>query len=368
MWIGHATGTADLGTSDKDGNIMVPPEKPEYLLKRVFLSRDEEEGFYYGFSNEGIWPLCHIAHERPIFRRNDWHQYVEVNAKFASVFSEEMKSARPVALIQDYHFALMPTMIRKMRPDALTALFWHPPFPNPEALRICPWRKDLLHGMLGADLIGFQVPYHANNFLDAVDRFLEARVSRDHMSVTIQGHTCYIRSLPISVECPPRHRAGASEFGMIRAQLLEELALPQDVKLGIGVDRLDYTKGIIERLRAVERFLELHPEYVGKFSFVQICSPDKMHIKRYQELYSEIQKVADSVNWRFYSAHCPPVVLKMTHHSREEIFRYYRACDFLFVGSLHDGMNLVAKEFVASRADNRGVLILSEFHRRSAAI
>lgn len=361
VWIGDGAGTADHETADKNGMLLVPPGKPEYALKRVWLSRDEEEGFYFGFSNEGLWPLCHIAHERPQFRQKDWEQYVAVNAKYASIFNDEMKGTRPITLIQDYQFALMPSMIRKMRPDALVTLFWHIPWPSPESFRICPWRKDILMGMLGADLIGFQQQYHCNAFLDTVDRFLEARVSRDQFSVTIQGHTCYVKPFPTSVEWPSPHEQSLEEIRACRTNLIEELSLPEDAILGVGVDRLDYTKGIVERFQAIERLLEQHPELVGKVALIQLVSPSRMHIKRYQELSAEVQREAERINWRFYSAHYKPIVLRMQHHTNEQIVSYYRAADFLYVSSLHDGMSLVAKEFIASRNDEGGVLVLSSF-------
>lgn len=361
VWIGHGSGSADHETADKKGILLVPPDQPEYALKRVWLSREEELGFYYGFSNEGLWPLCHIAHERPVFRHSDWSQYVEVNSKFAEVFTEEIKGTRPIALIQDYHFGLLPDMIRKMRPDALTGLFWHTPWPSPENFRICPWRKELLKGMLGADLIGFQLQYHCNNFLDAVDRFLEARVSRDQFSVTIQGHTCYVKPFPVSVPWQPDQDLSEAEIQSVRDQVIANSALKKDVILGIGVDRLDYTKGIIEKFLAIEKFLEDYPQYIGKLVFLQQASPSRLHIKRYQDLYSEIQKVADRINWKFYQDGYRPILTELSHKPKEEILNLYRASDFCFVNSIHDGMSMVAKEFITSRSDESGVLLLSGF-------
>lgn len=361
VWIGHATGSADQETADKNGMLLVPPDKPEYALKRVWLSRDEEQGFHYGFSKEGLWPLCHIAHERPNFRQEDWQQYVAVNAKFASTFAEEMKASRPVALIQDYHFALLPEMIRKMRPDSLTGLFWHIPWPNPENIRICPWRNDILTGMLGADLIGFQLQDHVTNFFDTVDRFLEARVSRDRYCITYRGHTCFVKPFPVSVEFPPRVNVPPSEIPEIRKRILRSHSVHPDARIGLAVDRLDYTKGIIERFHAVERFLERHPDQVGKFVFIQVVAPTKMHIKRYQDLEAEIQKVVDRINWRYYSASYQPILLKSQSLEKTAITELYRTADLCFVNSLHDGMNLTGKEYVSARSDGDGVLILSSF-------
>ncbi|MCM2278654.1 MAG: trehalose-6-phosphate synthase [Oligoflexia bacterium] len=361
IWIGHGSGSADKETSDKNGILLVPPGNPEYALKRVWLTREEEQGYYYGFSNEGLWPLCHIAHTRPSFRSEDWKAYQDVNTKFAQAFIEEIKSERPIALIQDYHFALLPGMLRKLRPDAVTSLFWHIPWPNSEAIGICPWKEELLLGMLGADLIGFHTQYHCNNFLDSVDRFLEARVDRDNFSVTIRGHTCVVKPFPISVEWPPRHDLAAAEIPKARAQLLEELSIAPDALVGIGVDRVDYTKGIIERFLAVERLLEKHPELVGRFVFLQIGAPSRTHIKRYQDLNSEVQEVTDRINWKFRKPGYEPIVLRLSHHDSQEVYRFYRAADVCIVSSLHDGMNLVAKEYISSRSDESGSLVLSSF-------
>jgi trehalose-6-phosphate synthase len=361
LWIGHGSGNADRETSDSNGKLLVPPGAPEYALKRVWLSKAEEQGYYYGFSNEGMWPLCHIAHARPRFDSSDWAQYKIVNERFAKSFADEKWEGNPVVLIQDYHFALLPQLIRERRKDALVSLFWHIPWTNPEAFGICPWRKEILAGMLGADLIGFHTQFHCNNFLDTVDRYLEARVDRARFAVTYQGHTCYVKPFPISVEWPARHSLPASEFDRERADLLNELNLPEGIRIGLGVDRVDYTKGIVERLQSVEKLLEKYPEWIGKFTFVQIGAPSRTHIKRYQDLNAEVQEEADRINWKFSQADVPPITLRLAHHNAAEIFRLYRAADLCLVNPLHDGMNLVCKEYIAAREDLQGVLILSTF-------
>ncbi|MBI4403465.1 MAG: trehalose-6-phosphate synthase [Deltaproteobacteria bacterium] len=361
LWIGHGSGTADRETADKNGIILVPPNKPEYALKRVWLSKEEEQGYYYGFANEGLWPLCHIAHTRPIFREEDWVHYLQVNEKFARAFVDEVKNACPITLVQDYHFALLPTMVRKLKPNAVLSLFWHIPWPNPESIGICPWKNEILLGMLGSDLIGFHTQYHCNNFLDCADRFLEARVDRSNFSVTIRGHTCFVKPFPISTEWPTRYQPTDRDFIKIGHALCDELSIPKNVQLGVGIDRLDYTKGITERFLAVEKLLERHPDLIGKFVFIQIAAPSRTHIKRYQDLQSEVQELADRINWKFHKAECAPILLRLSHHDPSDIFRYYRAADTCIVSSLHDGMNLVAKEYIASRNDNDGVLVLSFF-------
>jgi alpha,alpha-trehalose-phosphate synthase [UDP-forming] len=361
-WVAHGSGDADLETVDAHDRLLVPPDDPRYVLRRVWLTKEEEQGYYYGFANEGLWPLCHIAHTRPLFRAGDWKHYQDVNRKFADALLEEMKNvSRPIVLVQDYHFALLPRMIKQSRPDARVAIFWHIPWPNPEAFGICPWQRELVDGLLGADLIGFHIQAHCTNFLQTVDRIVESRIDWEHFSVQRLDHHTAVRPFPISVEfadvLPNPSRESAYEE---RAALLKALGV-EAALMGVGVDRLDYTKGILERFLAIERFLEKYPSYQGVFTFVQIGAPSRTHIKRYHDLQAEVEAEADRINWRFQAGQWKPIVLLNRQHSHQEIQLYYRAADLCLVTSLHDGMNLVAKEFVATRDDERGVLILSCF-------
>jgi trehalose 6-phosphate synthase len=365
-WIAHGSGDADRTTADGRDRLRVPPGEPKYTLRRVWLSKEEENGYYYGFANEGLWPLCHIAHTRPVFRADDWHYYQEVNRKFADAVLEEAGDAPdPVILVQDYHFALLPRLIKEKRPGARVAIFWHIPWPNPEAFGICPWQHELLEGLLGADLIGFHIESHCRNFLDTVDRTLESRIERERMTVTRGSHLTAVRPFPISVDLPPAEQGtaerdqGESVF-IERATLLRQLDTEADF-LGVGVDRMDYTKGIPERFRGVERFLERHPLYRGRFTFVQIAAPSRTRITRYQDIAVEVEAEAERINRRFQTRGWKPIILLDKHHSHKEIERYYRASDVCVVTSLHDGMNLVAKEYVASRGDGGGSVILSCF-------
>jgi alpha,alpha-trehalose-phosphate synthase [UDP-forming] len=361
-WVAHGSGDADSETVDSRGRLMVPPDDPHYTLRRVWLSKEEEEGYYYGFANEGLWPLCHIAHTRPTFRADDWKHYQDVNRKFAKALLEEMEGIEnPVVLVQDYHFALLPRLIKQKRPDARLAIFWHIPWPNPEAFGICPWQRELVDGLLGADLIGFHIQAHCTNFLQTIDRVVESRIDWDHSTVQRLEHRTRVHPFPISVDLadvqPKTPRQSAYE---VRASLFKSLGVEAAV-MGFGVDRLDYTKGILERFLAIERFLEKYPRYQGVFTFVQIGAPSRTHIKRYHDLQAEIEAEAERINWRFRADQWKPIVLLERQHSHQEIEPYYRATDLCLVTSLHDGMNLVAKEFVATRQDERGVLILSCF-------
>jgi alpha,alpha-trehalose-phosphate synthase [UDP-forming] len=361
-WIAQGSGTADRETVDSRNRLQVPPDNPKYTLRRVWLSEKEEEGYYYGFANEGLWPLCHMAHTRPIFRASDWEDYNTVNARFADALAEEIaEEEHPVVLIQDYHFALLPRMVKDRIPHARVAIFWHIPWPNPEAFSICPWQQELLDGLLGADIIGFHVQAHCNNFLSTVDRVLEARVDWEHFSVRRRNHWSSVLPFPISVDfLEAENISHENNTAEERSVLIAELGI-ETTFLGVGVDRMDYTKGIIERFLAVESFLERHPRYQGKFTFVQIGAPTRSRIPRYADFQKEVENEANRINERFRRGKWRPIVLLNRQHSHEEVRRYYRVAHLCMVTSLHDGMNLVAKEYVAAREDERGVLILSSF-------
>ncbi|HEY6091307.1 MAG TPA: trehalose-6-phosphate synthase [Gemmatimonadales bacterium] len=361
-WIAHGSGTADREAVDARDHVAVPPppDVPAYQLRRVWLTPEEESGYYYGFANEGLWPLCHIAHVRPVFRRRDWDQYIAVNRKFAQTVVDEAKSRDPIVLVQDYHFALLPRMIREALPAATIISFWHIPWPNPEAFAICPWREELLDGLLGSTILGFHTQFHVNNFVDTVDRLLEARVDREDFSVTYRAKQTSVRRYPISVEWPPPMEL-LVPVEQCRTEIRQRHNLPPEHAVGVGVERMDYTKGIEERLRAVERLFELEPQWIGKFTFVQIAAPSRVHIDEYRAYEGRVRDLATRINQRFPEALHPPIILKIEHHQPDQIFEYYRGADLCMVTSLHDGMNLVAKEFVSARDDERGVLILSLF-------
>jgi len=363
-WIAHGSGSADRDVVDRHDRVGVPPENPAYSIRRVWLSAEEEAGYYYGFANEGLWPLCHIAHVRPIFRSSDWAHYVAVNRKFAKSVVAEARTGNPVVLVQDYHLALLPRMIREEMPNATVITFWHIPWPNPESFAICPWRQEILAGMLGSSILGFHTQFHCNNFVDTVDRFMEARVDRENFTVSFGGKSTAVRRYPISVDWPPDPALLTKPVEQCAAEVRELNNFPAGHRFCIGVDRLDYTKGILERFRAVERLLELNPEWIGRFSLIQIAAPTRSSIDEYQSHEAQVRALATRINERFGRGGRdlpPPIVLKIEHHDARQVYEYYRAADCCFVSSLHDGMNLVAKEFVAARDDERGVLILSQF-------
>lgn len=358
-WIAHGGGNADKKFVNSKDKLGVPPEDNRYILKRVWLSKEEEEGYYYGFANEGLWPLCHNTHTRPIFRESDWNMYKKVNQKFADSVVEELPAKNPFVFVQDYHFTLLPKMIKEKRPDATVALFWHIPWPNPENFLICPYQTEILEGMLGCDLIGFHVQNHCNNFLDTANRLLESRVDTEKFSVVRFGKETFVRSFPISVN---GHTTGVKP--KVDTGKLEKIKREFDLKdkiIGLGVERIDYTKGITERILAIDRFLEKYPEYKNKFVFIQIGAPSRTHLKRYHDLMSEIDELIEKKNWKHRDGSWRPIIYFDKHFSPEEIEPLYALADFCIVSSLDDGMNLVAKEYVASKEDLNGILILSQF-------
>ncbi|MFA5117689.1 MAG: trehalose-6-phosphate synthase [Candidatus Omnitrophota bacterium] len=358
-WIAHGAANADRAFVNSKNKLGVPPEDNRYILKRVWLTKKEEEGYYYGFANEGLWPLCHVTHTRPIFRQSDWEMYKAVNQKFAENILEELPAKNPFVFIQDYHFTLLPKMIKERRPDATVALFWHIPWPNPEVFSICPYQQEILDGMLGCDLIGFHVQFQCNNFLDTANRLIECRVDTEKFSVVRNTKETVIRAFPISVDGYISGRIPASQEKQV--ELIKEEYNLRGKIVGVGVERIDYTKGIIERILAIDRFLEKYPEYKNKFVFIQLAAPSRTHIKRYHELMGEIDELIEKKNWKYSDGDWKPIIYLKRYFSQEEIHPYYQLADFCIVSSLHDGMNLVAKEYVASRADSSGALILSKF-------
>lgn len=359
LWIAQGSGDADKLTVDKNDKLQVPPDEPKYTLKRIWLTEKEETGYYFGFSNEGLWPLCHIAYTRPTFRKEDWEQYKKVNGKFAQTILSEIKDQeKPIILIQDFHLALVPRMIKNSRPDASVGIFWHIPWPNPESFSICPWKREIIDGMLGTDLLGFHTQLHCNNFIETVSKELESLIDFEQFTITRNEHISYVKPFPISIAFPNRSKNKLDALG--RNKLLKSLNIKTGYT-GLGVDRLDYTKGILERLKAIEIFLKKNPVYVGNFTFIQIAAPSRSKIKEYQKFTESVEKEVERVNNLFRKNGWKPILFLKRHHTRWEIDHLYQLANICLVTSLHDGMNLVAKEFVAARSDNKGVLILSQF-------
>ena len=367
-WVAHGSGTADRETVDATDHVQVPPGNPAYRLKRVWMTDEEQEGYYYGLANEGLWPLCHIAYVRPIFRESDWQQYVAINQRFADAVVREATRPDPVIMVQDYHFALLPRMIREQLPKATILTFWHIPWPNAEAFGICPWKEEIIEGLLGSTVLGFHTRSHCNNFFDTVDRYMESRIDREQASVTFGGLETLVRPYPISIEWPPAAMEGQAPVPECRAAVIARYHLPDDIKIGIGIERFDYTKGILDRLHAVDDLLTRYPEWLGKLVFIQVVAPTRTKLASYATLQADAIRLTEEINARHGNESYTPILLVIRHHEPDEVYELFRAADICVVSSLHDGMNLVAKEFVASRDDEAGVLVLSRFAGASSEL
>ncbi len=361
VWIAHGGGSADRETVDDNDRLMVPPNDPTYSLRRVWLTEEEQDGYYYGAANEGLWPLCHIAFVRPTFREQDWASFRAVNQRFAEIVVQEATSENPIVLVQDYHFALLPRMIRDRLPRATIVTFWHIPWPNAETFSICPWREEILDGLLGSSILGFHTQFHCNNFFDAADRFIESRIDRENSSIWLRCAETLVRPYPISIEWPPRALIGQPPAAQCRANVRARFGLDEDVRIAVGVERFDYTKGILDRMRAVDDLLTQSPQWLGKFVLIQVAAPTRSKLEAYAALQQEAEQLANRINAAYARDGWKPIHLVVRHHEPDEVFELFRAADVCVVSSLHDGMNLVAKEYVAARDDGRGVLILSSF-------
>jgi alpha,alpha-trehalose-phosphate synthase [UDP-forming] len=360
-WIAYGSGDADKVAADKEGRVAVPSENPSYSLRRVWLTKEEEDGYYSGFSNEALWPLCHIVYARPKFDDHDWQIYKKVNLLFADAVLKEIGDSKAFVFIQDYHLTLLSRLIKEVKPDTITAQFWHIPWPNPEAFRICPWKEEILEGLLGNDLLGFHINYHRMNFMQTVERLLEARVDYDKYSVVRNNRTTLIRPFPISVDFDQLSAHSDNNRISEEMQRISKEYNLAPLYVGVGLDRIDYTKGIPERLLALDKFLEKYPKYHKKIVFFQLSEPSRIHIKKYRELNAEIDDLVTRINWKYQQQNWKPIIFLSGHLSQDTIMAFRKLANFFIVSSLHDGMNLVAKEFVASRTDEDGVLILSRF-------
>lgn len=360
-WIAHGAGEADREVVDARGHVAVPPDEPRYTLRRIWLSEEEEQGYYYGFSNQALWPLCHVAYIRPRFKIDHWHTYQAVNRKFADAVLEEVGDEPAWVFVQDYHFALLPRMLKKARPDLVVAHFWHIPWPSGELFRVCPWADEIVDGLLGNDLLGFHTQHHCNNFLYTVERTVESIVDKEDFAVQRDGVRTTVRSIPISVDIDAlAQQAHAPRTEKLVEKFRRELKLDGQL-VGVGVDRVDYTKGIPERMAAIDRFFERFPDYCGRFTFLQVGPASRVEIDEYKGLNDEIDQLAAEINARHGDSDWQPIRVLKANYPSEALTAFYAMADVCIVSSLHDGMNLVAKEFVSARADGEAVLVLSRF-------
>ena len=360
-WVAHGGGDGDRYAVDDRNRVLVPPDDPSYTLRLVWLTEEQQRGYYYGFSNEALWPLCHNAYNEPVFDSSHWQSYQEVNAEFAKHVLDEIGGQPAAVFTQDYHLALLPRVLRDADPEILTGQFWHIPWPNHEIFRICPWQDELLDGLLGNDMLGFHIGDHCDNFIEAAARILGSPVDQDYSLVYHRDEPTLVRPFPISVdfdgiEAEARSAAVADEMDRIYSEWDLEGKI-----VGLGIDRIDYTKGIPHRIRAIGRFLEKNPEYIGEMVFVQAGVMSRTNISAYQQLGEQIEVLVEQINDRFATDNWKPVLYMPTDLPSVTLMALRRLARFCVVSSLHDGMNLVAKEYVASRYDNDGVLVLSPF-------
>ncbi|MFH1087277.1 MAG: trehalose-6-phosphate synthase [Chloroflexota bacterium] len=360
-WIAHGSGDADREVVDKDNRVAVPPQGARYFLRRVWLSKEEVAGYYFGFSNETLWPLCHIAYTKPVFAESHWNTYRRVNELFAQSVIDEVGNGKAFVFIQDYHLALLSRLIKEKSDNIISAQFWHIPWPAADVFRRCPWQEEILRGLLGNDLLGFHIRHHCNSFMETVERAMEVRLDQERLEVVSGGKRTAIRPFPISVDFEDISQAAQTRETAAEMERLKDKLGISDEMVGIGLDRIDYTKGIPERFKAFSRLLEKYPKYQGRVVFIQAGVPSRTQIGAYKELNEEIDNLVGEINWKHGSGRWQPLVYLREHLPPVTLMALRRMAHFCAVSSLHDGMNLVAKEFVASRFDEDGVLVLSPF-------
>ena len=360
-WIAHGSGSADREVVDEHDRIRVPPEDPKYTLRRIWLTKEQESGFYDGMANDGIYPLCLVTFTPPHFRPSDWEQYKAVNRLYAEAVLQEADGEPAFVFIQDYHFGLLPRMLKEANPKLIVAQFWHIPWPNREVFRVFPWKEELIDGLLGNDMLGFHIRYHCQNFLDTIDRMIEARVDVEHFTIERAGHTTLVRPFPIGVDF--QEVSAAAESPEVKTAMAKwRKRIDRRVEfIGVGIERLDYTKGIPQRLHAIDYLFEKYPEYRRRVAFVQVAVPSRLRVPAYQRLAQEVDSLVEQINFRWRDRGWQPIVYIKEYQGPTDMTALHRLGRFCVISSLHDGMNLVAKEFIASRPDEDGVLILSRF-------
>lgn len=359
-WIAYAAGEADMESVNWDGMVKVPPGKQQYSLKRVALGSKDVANYLEGVSHSSLWPWCHFAYVRPAFKDYRWPSYVKVNKKFADTVLSHIGDRKGFVWIQDYHLALVGKYIKEKRPDIATAHFWHIPWPNSEIFKICPWGNEIVEALLHNDLVGFQIRYYANNFLDSVDQSLECRVDRERSAIFYRGSQTLVKDFPISIDCKQVEETSNLVDGRRMDAMRQRLGLPAE-KIIVGVDRLDYGKGLAEKMMAFDEFLQQFPEWRGKVTLVQVASPTRSSVPEYKSNAEKVFSLVEEINYKWGDGKWRPVIFLSAFMGYEDIITLYRMADCCLVTSLHDGMNLVSKEYVIARKDGNGVLLLSKF-------
>jgi len=365
-WVAWGSGTADRDVSDEAGRVQVPSEDPQYTVHRVWLDDADIDGYYHGFANRALWPLCHMLIQHFEFRTEYWERYRAVNLRFAHAVADEAErcTGRSMVWIQDYHLALVSEFLRAMRPNLFVHQFWHIPFPPPDILQLLPTgtQESLLRGMLGNDLLEFQIDRYVENFMDCVEQFLpDAEVDPVRQTIVFRDRVIHVGAFPISIDVERFEALASSPETDRRVQTLRERYARDGRQLGVCVDRVDYTKGILERIRALEILWAESPELRGRFTFLFVATPSRSNVPAYQSLERDVVDRTREINEQYGSADWTPIVLVNENVDADLLAVVYRAGDLCIISSLQDGMNLVAKEFVACQVDERGVLLLSRF-------
>ena len=360
LMVAIGSGNADVETADEKGRILVPPKEKSYTLKRIFLKKKDLDGFYYGFANQTLWPMCHAVFIKPKFSQGWWESYVKVNQQFADAIIEELDGQEAFIWINDYHLALLPQMLKQRSEKLTIGTFWHIPWPTYEIFRICPWRKELLEGMSGSDFIGFHRGYHMENFIECSRRELQVIVDSEPRSILYKDHATKLANIPAGIDYHEIKEKLEMHKNVTRSIFKHDFDI--DTKyVAIGVDRIDYTKGIVERLKIIDRFLTLNPEFIENFTYLSIGAPSRLHIPEYQKYNREILDLIEKINWKYSTSTWQPIVFVDKVLAREKVFSYYKVADVCLVTSLDDGMNLVAKEYVICSDNTKGMLVLSKF-------
>lgn len=359
--VAMASGEADKEVVDADSRCVIKTGNRNYTLKRIFLDKNEFDGFYYGFANQTLWPLFHVVFVKPVFNRAWWDTYVSVNRIFAENIIRELKSTEEAVIwINDYHLALVPKMLHEVNPRLAIGTFWHIPWPTHEIFRICPWRRQILEGILGSDFISFHRDYHVDNFVSCARRELGVMVESEPTTITRYGHKTQLTSLPAGIDFE-EVRSITRARTLSKTNVIQNDFGIQTEYLAIGVERVEYTKGIIERLKILELFFKKYPEYQGKLTYLSIAPPSRTQIPTYRKYSEEVSALTEKINSDLQTPEWKPLHFIHTNIERVKLFEYYRAADICLVTSLDDGMNLVAKEFVLAANPEKGMLLLSKF-------
>jgi trehalose 6-phosphate synthase len=357
LWIAWGSGDSDFEVCDSEHKVLVPKD-PKFTLKRIRLNEQEVENYYRGFSNRVLWPLFHFFVEKMHLEKDYWSTYRKVNKKFADAVVEETNEDNDLIWVHDYHLSLVPKFIRDTKPNAKIAFFWHIPWPPWELFGSLPQRNELLKGLLHSDLVGFHTLSYVQNFMECACKYPGLKIDSKKGIIASSNNSTRVKQFPLGISYKDYSKLSQSENIIKKATELKKMH--KDRKLILGIDRLDYTKGILDRIKAYEYFLEQNPQFRKKVILVQIATPSRDNIEEYCTMKKEIDEAVGDINSRFGREDWTPIMYFYRKIPQESLLAYYKAADIGLLTPIRDGMNLIAKEFTAAK-DKDGVLILSEF-------